>query len=324
MLVTSTPPTETTQQSVRRTDSALDTHVANEGVLELANGRILGYAEYGPADGTPLLFCHGSPGSRYQRHPEASLLETHGIRQITIERPGYGNSTYQPGRTLLDWPNDIAEAADVLDLPEFFLVGLSGGGPHVLACAARIPERLLGVAILDSPGPVAESEAAAVLPVGLRLAVKLIPLRGVSRLIGYTQARAIRKDPDAFMDSLGERWGEVDLEVFRRPSVREMFREDFTEAVRPGSKGLTRDLRIGLRDWGFELAQIEMHVDVWHGEQDGSAPVELARYVVAELPDATGHYRADAGHLLIFDYWDEILSTLARRVERSGAGISNR
>lgn len=311
-----TPSTDPAQQSARSTDSSLDTQVANEDILKLTNGRVLGYAEYGPEDGTPLIFCHGSPGSRYQRHPDITLLDSHGIRQITIERPGYGNSTHDPRRILLDWPNDIAEAADILDLSEFFLVGLSGGGPHALACAARIPERLLGVSILDSPGPVAEPEVAAVLPISLRLAVKIIPRRGVSRFIGYTQARAIRKDPDAFMDSLGMRWGEVDLAVFRQPGVRKMFREDFPEAVRPGSKGLSRDLRIVLRHWGFELSDINMHVDVWHGELDGSAPVELARYVVAEIPDATAHYRADAGHLLIFDYWDEILSTLVGQINR--------
>lgn len=294
----------------------------NEGTVELPDGRVLGYATYGPADGTPLLFCHGAPGSRYQRLPDTSVLEAHGIRQISVERPGYGKSTYQPGRTLLDWPWDVAELADSLGLDQFYLVGLSGGGPHALACAVQIPERLLGVAVAGSPGPLGDPAAAATVPLALRYAVKIVTLPGLSRLVTALRARQIRTDPDRFIESMGGRFGEADLAVFRRPAVREMFLEDFSEAVRNGSKGYARDARVGLGDWGFELTDVQTHVDVWHGELDGGVSVELARYVAAELPDSTEHIRPDAGHLLLFDYWDEAVSTLVARRDRTGIPVS--
>ena len=100
---------------------------AIDETLTLSDGRTLGYAEYGPSDGEPLVFCHGSPGSRYMRHPDSSLLEKHGIRQVTLERPGYGQSSHQPGRELLDWPRDVREAADVLGFNQFAVAGISGG-----------------------------------------------------------------------------------------------------------------------------------------------------------------------------------------------------
>lgn len=116
-----------------------------DDTLTLPDGRSLGYAEYGPPDGDPLVFCHGTPGSRYSRHPDASLLEKHDIREVVLERPGYGRSAYQPGRELLDWPQDVREAADQLGFGQFAVAGFSGGGPHALACAARLPEQVTSV-----------------------------------------------------------------------------------------------------------------------------------------------------------------------------------
>jgi pimeloyl-ACP methyl ester carboxylesterase len=104
-------------------------------VFRLRDGRALGYAEYGDPGGTPVFFFHGSPGSRLQRHPDASIASELGTRIITIDRPGYGLSDFQPERTLLDWPADVAQLADALHIERFAAIGLSGGGPYLLACA---------------------------------------------------------------------------------------------------------------------------------------------------------------------------------------------
>src|SRR5437868_4337089 len=112
-------------------------------VFRLRDGRALGYAEYGDPGGTPVFFFHGSPGSRLQRHPDPSITSSFGARIITVDRPGYGRSDFQPGRRLLDWPADAAQLADALSIERFAAIGLSGGGPYLLACAYAMPERLI-------------------------------------------------------------------------------------------------------------------------------------------------------------------------------------
>lgn len=281
--------------------------------LSLSDGRTLGYAEYGPVDGDPLVFCHGTPGSRYTRHPDASFLEEHGIRQVTVERPGYGRSTYDSKRDLLDWPDDVREAADTLGFDRFAIAGISGGGPHALACAARIPDRLTGVAILNGIGPLDAPGATDGMALKNRLSFKISGLPLIPRLRSWLAVRQIKKDADAVIDALGDSFADVDEQLLQRPEVRAMLRQDLTEAVRQGTDGWVREGRILARSWGFELAKISTHVDLWHGELDMNAPVTMGRYVADEVPSCTAHIYPDEGHLLMVDYWGEILSTLTER-----------
>lgn len=284
-----------------------------DGTLSLSDGRTLGYAEYGPSDGDPLVFCHGTPGSRYTRHPNGSFLEERGIRQVTLDRPGYGQSTYDSERELLDWPEDVREVADTLGFDQFAIAGISGGGPHALACAARIPERLTGVAILNGMGPLDAPGATDGMALKNRLAFKISGLPIISRVQTWLAVRQIRKDPDTVIDALGDSFADVDEQVLQRPEVRAMLRQDLSEAVRQGTEGWRREDRILARSWGFELAEISTHVDLWHGELDMNAPITMGRYVADQLQSCTAHIYPDEGHLLMVDYWGEILATLSER-----------
>lgn len=278
--------------------------------LTLADGRSLGYAEYGPADGDPLLFFHGTPGSRYTRHPDASLLEKHGVRHVTLERPGYGQSTYQPRRELLDWPHDVREAADALGLDTFAVAGFSGGGPHALVCAARLPDRVTSAAVINGIGPSKPPGATEGMELQNRLGLRLAGFPIIPTLMVWPTVRKIRKDVDAAIDAVGDRFADVDARVLQRPEVRDVFKQDFSEAVQQGTKGYVRDGRIFSRAWGFDLAEISVAVDVWHGELDTNVPMSMARYVADELPSSSTHFYPDEGHLLFVDYWDDILSRL--------------
>src|SRR5258708_37156679 len=110
-------------------------------LIHLRDGRALGYADFGALTGKPVFFFHGFPGSRLQHAPGDSIATSLGAHIITIDRPGFGLSAFQPGRTLLDWPNDVAALADALEIDQFAAIGLSGGGPYLLACAYKIPRR---------------------------------------------------------------------------------------------------------------------------------------------------------------------------------------
>jgi pimeloyl-ACP methyl ester carboxylesterase len=119
----------------------------------LPDGRTLSYAQYGDLNGKPIFFFHGTPSSRLFRHPDDSLTKSLGVRLITIDRPGFGLSDFQPGRQLLDWPDDVAALADDINIQTFAVAGISGGGPYAAACAYKIPHRLTMAGIISGVGP---------------------------------------------------------------------------------------------------------------------------------------------------------------------------
>ncbi len=127
----------------------------DEGVVVLADGRSMGYAMYGPADVRTVVYCHGFPGSRFEFQLIDGVLRSGGVdvRVVVFDRPGYGTSTFQQRRTLLDWPADVAAATERLGLDEFAVVGVSGGGPYAMACGFLLADRVtsLGVAVGVAP-----------------------------------------------------------------------------------------------------------------------------------------------------------------------------
>ena len=121
----------------------------------LPSGRGLGYDDHGPAEGQPVFYFHGVPSSRLDLHQFASeaLAERLGIRVIAVDRPGCGRSDFQSGRTIADWPADVATLADGLGIERFAALGWSGGGPYALACARALPQRVSTAALVSSVGP---------------------------------------------------------------------------------------------------------------------------------------------------------------------------
>src|SRR3954470_5422757 len=104
--------------------------------IELPDGRTLAYAEWGDPQGRTIIACHGTPGCRLNRHPNQELVRSTGARVITFDRAGYGQSTRNPGRRVVDVVGDATALADHLGLDRFAVSGGSGGGPHALAIAA--------------------------------------------------------------------------------------------------------------------------------------------------------------------------------------------
>ena len=121
--------------------------------IQLPDGRRLGFKEYGDPSGKAVLLFPGMPSSRLLHPPEAPT-QALGVRLLVLERPGFGLSDYQVGRTLLDWPDDVLGFTESLGIERFAVVGISAGGPYAAACAYRISHRLRGAAIVSGVGPV--------------------------------------------------------------------------------------------------------------------------------------------------------------------------
>lgn len=138
--------------------------------ITVKDGRELAYAEYGEPNGHPVFFFHGTQSSRLERHRDESIARGRGARIIATDRRGQGLSDFQPGRTLLDWPDDVTRLADSLGLDRFAVMGMSAGGPYALACAHAIPERLSSIKVIAGAAPLDDAELSSHLPTQLKLA----------------------------------------------------------------------------------------------------------------------------------------------------------
>jgi pimeloyl-ACP methyl ester carboxylesterase len=279
--------------------------------ITLSDSRSLAYAEYGDPHGLPVFFFHGTPGSRFFR-PADEITRKMGVRLITADRPGYGLSTFQPGRRILDWPSDIAELADHLGINRFAVAGHSGGGPYVMACAVALPGRVSAAALAAAAGPVDATAAT----LGMSLVNKLGFKFGryapwpVFRLLIWLIYDKRRADPAASMDrENGRRPAADDLQLLQ-PAVRAACIESETEAFRPGMRGFAWDARLITRDWGFKLDKVLAPVTVWHGSADDLTSTAMARCMADGIPNAHLRLCENEAHLLLFPHWEEILTQL--------------
>jgi pimeloyl-ACP methyl ester carboxylesterase len=120
--------------------------------VQLSDGRQLAFCQWGPPDGRPVFYLHGSPGGRLLRHHRGEYERT-GLRVITYDRPGYGRSTPLPGRAPRDAPTDVAALADRLALASFGVLGVSGGGDYALAVGALLADRVTCLATIVAGAP---------------------------------------------------------------------------------------------------------------------------------------------------------------------------
>jgi pimeloyl-ACP methyl ester carboxylesterase len=279
--------------------------------FSLRDGRRLGYAEYGAPDGEPGFYFHGHPGSRLEPTLAAGAAAEAGIRVVALDRPGYGLSDFQPGRRILDWPRDVAEAADLLGWERFSVLGSSGGGPYALACAHELPERVIRAGVVSGVGPYDAPGATEGMRrqnrIGFQLGARFPPL---ASLIMWSMARQVRRRPERTLDAIARAMSGVDAEIARRPEVRESLGAVIAEAFRQGSRGATLDVVLLGSPWGFRLDAIKPPVLLWQGEADTLVPPAMGRHLAATIPDCRATFYPAEGHLLL-DRMPEILRAFA-------------
>lgn len=284
-----------------------------EGTLSLGCGRAVGFAEYGAAEGRPVLWFHGTPGGRRQIPPAARRFAARrGVRLIALERPGVGGSTPHLHGSVLGWAGDVEEVADRLGLERIALVGLSGGGPYVLACAHELGDRVVAGAVLGGVAPARGEDAAA--GGAMEVAARLTPLLGVLRhplgLLLRATVQTLRPLASQAVDLYAWTAPEGDREVFRRPELREMFIDDIVCGARDHFHAPVYDLMLFGRPWGFSPKDIRVPIRLWHGDADNLVPLSHAEHLAELIPDAELRVRPREGHLGNLAAAEEILETL--------------
>jgi len=280
--------------------------------FRLADARLLGYAEQGDPEGTPVLMFHGIPGSRLIRHPDPSTAQRLGIRLITFDRPGIGLSSPKPGRRMLDWPRDVAEFADAQGIDRFAVLGWSGGGPYALATAHELPDRVTRVVLVAPVTPLAGTTFTRELSPDLRRRARmgrLVPwlvLASVAR-----DARAFKRDPKrALRDEFG-RGATVDRLVLDNPELERMLIDSRHETFRQGTRGIYADALLYLRPWGFDPADVKVPITLWHGESDETLSPAMGRHFADVLAGSDVTFVPDEGHMVCLSRWEDVISSAA-------------
>jgi len=292
-----------------------------EGTAKARDGRTLAFVQRGAEDGVPVIVCHGTPGSRRSRHPDPEMYRRHGVRMVAYDRPGYGASDPNIGRSVADAASDIEAIADELGLDRFAVVGGSGGAPHALACGALLEERVLRVGALVTPAPSDTDDFdfyEGLADVNVREFGAAVQGREAIEAFIQPYVDQLRTDPDAVIEEIVSELPEVDREIASREGFRSIMRESFAEAARQGVRGWADDDLAFAKSWGFEPEDVHAEVRLWQGELDVLAPRTHGEYVASRLPNARFELLEGGGHFLD-EQWAVVLDWLAAG---AGAGVT--
>jgi pimeloyl-ACP methyl ester carboxylesterase len=278
---------------------------ADISTVTLRDGRTLAYAEYGDAKGAPAFYFHGTPGCRLEgEHFDAAAVAAR-VRIIAVDRPGFGGSTFLKGRQFHDWPDDLAQLADALGIERFAVIGLSGGGPHLAACAARMPQRVVAACVLSGATP---KEARIETARGWwrklwhRWNYFVFPL--YAQPFAAQMAFFAKRTPASRMPRF------IDKRVMARPRMREQFHRSTVEAFRNGSRGAAHEFTLHSRSWRTDARSVSMPVHLWHGDADTIVPFETAQWLAARYPDARATWLPGEGHLLFVDHAEDVMRVI--------------
>jgi pimeloyl-ACP methyl ester carboxylesterase len=274
----------------------------NLETVTLPDGRTLGFAQWGDPSGAPVIAMHGTPGCRLTRHPDNAKIAATGARLITYDRPGYGASDRNRGRSVVDCVADVAAIADALGIDRFAVTGGSGGGPHCLAVAAVLAARVTRVACVVGVAPydvLGESwfdgmDPENIKEFGWALQGEDVLQAELTREATEMNER-VAKDPATLLGDFDI--PDSDKAVLARPEIAAVMREATAECVRNGVWGWADDDLAFTRPWGFAPSTITVPAAVWWGAQDVLVPPHHGAWLAATIPGALMCVNTSGGHM---------------------------
>ena len=284
-----------------------------EGNIAVGEDRRIGFAEFGDPQGRAVFWLHGTPGARRQIPMEARVFaEQRSIRLIGVDRPGIGSSTPFQYENVLAFAVDMATIADTLGIDKMAVVGLSGGGPYTLACAAAMPERIVAAGVLGGVAPTVGPDAigGGLMALGTLAAPVIQIAGGPIRLAASTLIRLIRPVAEPAVYLYAAISPEADRKMLVRPEFKAMFLDDLLNGSRKQMAAPFADIVVFARDWGFRLDEVKVSVRWWHGDRDHIVPFAHGQHVVSGLPDAELHQLPGESHLAGLGRAEDILSTM--------------
>ena len=271
-----------------------------EGNIAVGDDRQIGFAEFGDPQGRAIFWLHGTPGARRQIPMEARVYAEQ--RQYPADRyrpPGIGSSTPYQYDTVFAFADDLRTIADTLGIDKMEVIGLSGGGPYTLACAAAMPDRVVAAGVLGGVAPTCGSDA-------IGGGVSTLGYGGGAGDRGGGCADQVGRERADPADPAGRRARAVrvcpDLAGGRprllvRPEFKAMFLDDLLNGSRKQLAAPFADIVVFSRDWGFRLDEVKVPVRWWHGDRDHIVPFAHGQHVVSRLPDAELNHLPGESHL---------------------------
>ena len=271
-------------------------------LISLPDGRDLQVLMAGPENGLPLVIHEGTPAGLVVYPPAVRAARDRGLRVVIIARPGYEASTPRPGRRVADVAEDVAAVLDDLGADTFVTYGVSGGGPHALACAARLPGRCLAAASVAGVAPYRAEGLDFLAGMGPENVTEFgAALKGSDALTPYLEGEAIgfgNVTADDIVASFGGLVSDADKAALTGEYAATLA-ASLRAALRNGVAGWRDDDLAFTADWGFDLGQLAVPVAVWQGDQDRMVPYAHGQWLAAHIPGARVHLKPGEGHLTI-------------------------
>ena len=286
--------------------------------VEAADGRTVRAFDAGARDGAPVIFHHGTPMcGLLQGHVVRDAAE-HGLRLISYDRAGYGGSDRRAGSTIGSSADDTQAVADHFGLGRFATAGVSGGGPHALAAAALLPDRVVAAAVVAGDAPYDADGLDWEAGMGeLNLEDLAIMRRGTDEYFPYLREQAdemTQATPAELRDAMASLLSPVDSDALT-DEVAAYLHGAMVEALSPGIEGWGDESMAVCEPWGFDVTSIGSAVRIWHGEEDRFVPVSHARWLASRIAGAELDVRPGDGHIsLIESSVPEVHAWLAARL----------
>jgi pimeloyl-ACP methyl ester carboxylesterase len=273
--------------------------------VELEDGRRLKVADFGDPEGVVTIVNHGTPGGPIPYPPWVEEAERLGLRLVMYARPGYSTSTRHAGRRVADAAADTAAIADAFGGGQFLSFGFSGGGPHVLACAALLPDRVVAAASLASVAPfgIPGFDFFDGMGSGNVEEFGLVVSGGEEGSRPATEQQAaelLTASSEELAEAMAPYLTEMDAAEMRGP-LGATLHAQMKEGLADGCDGWVDDNLLAVRPWGFELSAIRVPVLLWQGRHDAMVPFNHGVWLASQIPGVDARLSEEDSHCTLLN-----------------------